>query len=129
MKRQSFSAPNRASECSMCTLPRRRTTSSALYGRSTPFQRGLVCHSLRSCSAAGVVIEVLASVDFLVRRQGDEGPELGRGGNPIDQRGGAFVVAGRIGLRTEGRGELVELLAHDLAEQFDSHFATIVELA
>jgi hypothetical protein len=76
-----------------------------------------------------VVMEVLASVDFFVRRQSDEGPKLGRGRNSVDQRGGAFVVAGRIGLCTEGSGELVELLAHDLAEQLDSHFSTVIELA
>src|SRR5438105_6644538 len=34
------SAPARAKLCSMCMVPRRRTTSSAEYARRTPFQRG-----------------------------------------------------------------------------------------
>src|SRR5580700_8200559 len=42
------SAPRRASECSTCTEPRRRSTSSAVYGRVTPSQRGSDFHCISS---------------------------------------------------------------------------------
>src|SRR6266853_1546984 len=58
---QRRSDPRHASVCSICTVPRSRTTSLAEYGRSMPVQRGSCIHlSCKRCS--GVCLTIEASV-------------------------------------------------------------------
>ena len=44
---------------SSCTLPRRRTTSSAEYVREVSFQRGSVSHSLFSLAACWLIVSTV----------------------------------------------------------------------
>src|SRR6266487_2993045 len=55
-------APSRASVCSSWTLPRNRTTSSAVNVRSVPCQRGSACHCRRSSAACCSIWPVAASL-------------------------------------------------------------------
>src|SRR5690606_17468112 len=74
----SFSAPSRASECSTCTVPRRRTTSSAQYLRVMPFQRGLLLQSRLSWSAVCRLCVFMASVLGALKRGCEALPFKGR---------------------------------------------------
>src|ERR1700754_335395 len=76
IERHRRSAPRRASVYSTCTVPRRRITSSAVYGRATLFQRSLFFQSSVICSAVCVFIVGLrgkrSSGQVFVGGQGEE---------------------------------------------------------
>src|SRR6187402_772328 len=128
IERHKRSAPRRASVYSVCTVPRRRITSSAEYGRSTPFQRSLFFQSSVICSAVCVFMVWLlgeGSGQVFVGGQGEEIAKLVGVGQRGDQRGGL------VGVRCAGMRALAQAVAvrsERVVEQGEVNRCVVAEL-